>query len=219
MQKKQNGTGDAVMQCKQNLHDFEGHTLVLSGDAPLIQTETLMELYNMHITQNAQATILSAKIKEPHGYGRIIRKNGDFISIIEEKDANEMQKNIKEINGGIYIFNNKILFKNIDKIIATGSDNTARYFEYYFAKYPSVIRKSRTSVAVIHEGFSEGDIHKLAEDMFQYYGLGCRNVSKLFLPKGFNVPYLIDHLRAYEAKMDNVKYYNNLEYHKSINVI
>ncbi|MFT6746662.1 MAG: hypothetical protein ACJAZ2_001006 [Glaciecola sp.] len=109
--------------------------------------------------------------------------------------------------------------KNVDKIIATGSDNTARYFEYYFAKYPSVIRKSRTSLAVIHEGFSEADISKLAEDMFKYYGLGCRNVSKLFLPKGFDVPYLIDHLRSYESKMDNIKYYNNLEYHKSILLI
>jgi len=109
--------------------------------------------------------------------------------------------------------------KNIDKIIATGSDNTARYFEYYFAKYPSVIRKSRTSVAVIPEDISDKEIKELSKDMFQYYGLGCRNVSKLFLPKGFNVPHLIDHLRSYESKMDNVKYINNLEYHKSILLI
>lgn len=109
--------------------------------------------------------------------------------------------------------------KGIDKIIATGSDNTARYFQYYFAKYPSVIRKSRTSVAVVSEDISENEIKELAKDMFQYYGLGCRNVSKLFLPKGFNVPHLIDHLRSYESKMDNVKYINNLDYHKSILLI
>jgi len=109
--------------------------------------------------------------------------------------------------------------KGVDKIIATGTDNTARYFEYYFSKYPRVIRKSRTSVAVIPEGISKDEIKKLAKDMFQFYGLGCRNVSKLMLPKGFDVPYLIDHLRSYESKMDNVKYFNNLEYHKSILLI
>ena len=97
----------------------------------------------MHITQNAQATILSAKIKEPHGYGRIIRKNGDFISIIEEKDANEIQKNIKEINGGIYIFNNKILFKNIDKI-----NNTNKQSEYYLPDIMPIIMKNNDKVIV-----------------------------------------------------------------------
>lgn len=123
----------------------------------------------------------------------------------------------KSIGESYHIENEGI--KDIDKIIATGSDNTARYFEYYFAKYPSVIRKSRTSVAVVSEDISESEIKELAKDMFQYYGLGCRNVSKLFLPKGFSVPHLIDHLRSYESKMDNVKYINNLEYHKSILLI
>jgi hypothetical protein len=109
--------------------------------------------------------------------------------------------------------------KGIDKIIATGSDNTARYFEYYFAKYPRIIRKSRTSIAVVAENISEKDIKELAKDMFQYYGLGCRSVSKLFLPKGFKVPYLIDHLISFESNMDNGKYINNLDYHKSILLI
>ena len=113
----------------------------------------------------------------------------------------------------------KEALKGIDKIIATGSDNTARYFEYYFAQYPRIIRKSRTSLGVLPAAISETEIKMLAKDMFQYFGLGCRNVSKLFIPEGFDVPRLIDHLRTFDPHMDNVKYINNLEYHKSIMLI
>lgn len=109
--------------------------------------------------------------------------------------------------------------QSIEKVIATGSDNTARYFEYYFKKYPNIIRKSRTSLAIVHAEITPDEIRSLSKDLFYYYGLGCRNVSHLLLPEGFDVTTLIDVLREFNQEMDNVKYVNNLDYHKSVMLI
>ena len=76
---------------------------------------------------------------------------------------------------------------NVDAVIATGSNNSARYFEYYFGKYPNVIRKNRNAVAVLTGQESAEDLDSLGSDIFAYHGLGCRNVSKLYLPKGYNI--------------------------------
>lgn len=77
--------------------------------------------------------------------------------------------------------------KNFDAIIATGSDNTSKYFEYYFGKYPNIIRKNRNSVAVLTGKESEDELNALANDIMMYFGLGCRNVSKLYLPNGYDI--------------------------------
>ena len=143
LQKEQKGTAHAVMQCKEKLINFNGDTLILSGDVPLIKTKTLIDLYNAHINQNAQATILSAKIKNPHGYGRILREKKHFHSIIEEKDADSNQKNINEINAGIYIFNNQVLFENISKI-----NNQNKQSEYYLPDIMPIIMENHGKVFV-----------------------------------------------------------------------
>ena len=104
-------------------------------------------------------------------------------------------------------------------MIATGSNNSSRYFEYYFGKYPNIIRKSRASLAVLTGNESKLQIKGLAHDLFFYYGLGCRNVSKIFLPEGYNIPSLMDDLQEFRLLMENNKYINNLEYHKSILLI
>ena len=126
LQEEQKGTGHAVMQCAEKLQHKDCNTLILSGDVPLITEKTLMKLYETHINNNAVATILGAQVNNPYGYGRIIRRGNNIISIVEEKDADDKQKNINEINAGIYIFNNNILFKNIEKI-----DNKNNQSEYY----------------------------------------------------------------------------------------
>ena len=143
MQIEQKGTAHAVMQCKEKLVDFNGDTLILSGDVPLIKSQTLVDLYNVHIKHNAQATILSAKIKNPYGYGRIIRENNQFCSIVEENDATQNQKNINEINAGIYIFNNKVLFENINKI-----NNQNKQSEYYLPDIMPIIMENNGKVFV-----------------------------------------------------------------------
>ena len=137
LQQNQKGTGHAVMQCAEKLHDKDCDTLILSGDVPLITEKTLIRLYETHTNNNAVATILGAQVKNPYGYGRIVRKGNNITSIIEEKDANEKEKNINEINAGIYIFNNNILFKNIEKI-----DNKNNQSEYYLPDMIPILIKS-----------------------------------------------------------------------------
>jgi hypothetical protein len=103
-----------------------------------------------------------------------------------------------------------------DAFIATGSDNTARYFDYYFGKKPHIIRRNRTSVAVL-TGLETGEeLAKLGPDIFQYYGLGCRNVSKLFVPKDYSFVPLLDALQPFEGVLHHHKYNNNYDYNKSI---
>ena len=153
LQKKQYGTAHAVMQCDKNLNKFKGSTLILSGDVPLITSKTLQNLYEMHINKNAHATILSAEVLDPFGYGRIIRNNdNDFISIVEHKDANEAQKEIKEINGGIYIFDNQILFKNLNKI-----NNNNNQSEYYLPDILPILIEQNYNVH-IHKIDDENEI-------------------------------------------------------------
>lgn len=109
--------------------------------------------------------------------------------------------------------------KDIDAIIATGSDNSSRYFEYYFSKMPNVIRKNRTSVAIIKGDETEEELARLWSDIYLYFGMGCRNVSKLFIPEGYDLTRI---LRGWENKGDltqHHKYFNNYEYNKSIYLV
>ena len=103
-----------------------------------------------------------------------------------------------------------------DAFIATGSDNTARYFEFYFGKKPHLIRRNRTSVAVLTGQETRTELAQLGPDIFQYYGLGCRNVSKLFVPAGYDFVPLLDSLQTHEHVLHHHKYNNNYDYNKSI---
>lgn len=106
--------------------------------------------------------------------------------------------------------------KNFDAVIATGSDNSSRYFEYYFSKYPHVIRKNRTSCALLSGFESDQELYELGKDVFTYFGLGCRNVSKLFVPKEFDFSKLLKSWEPYENIMIHHKYHNNYDYQRSI---
>lgn len=106
--------------------------------------------------------------------------------------------------------------KNFDAVIATGSDNSARYFHYYFDKYPHIIRKNRTSCAILSGQESPGDLTLLGRDVFTYFGLGCRNVSKIFIPEDFDPVRLIKAWDIYVDILHHHKYHNNYDYQKSI---
>jgi len=108
------------------------------------------------------------------------------------------------------------MLKNKDAYIATGSDNSARYFEYYFGKYPNIIRKNRTSVGILDGSEKKEDFRKLAKDIFQYYGLGCRNISKIFVPNKALLISFLDSIQDFSEIADNHKYFHNYEYNKSI---
>jgi hypothetical protein len=103
-----------------------------------------------------------------------------------------------------------------DMVIATGSNNTARYFEHYFKNKPHIIRKSRNSVAVLTGNETTEELTALGEDIFQYYGLGCRSVSKIFVPKDYNFDNLFKALFKFSPIIEQVKYSNNYDYNKAV---
>jgi len=118
-------------------------------------------------------------------------------------------------------FESKIEFaeqqlKNFDAVIATGSNNTARYFEYYFRNKPHIIRKNRNGVAILTGTETEKDIQRLGEDIFRYFGLGCRNVSKIFIPENFDISRLFEGLKGFESYINHHKYANNYDYNKAV---
>ena len=117
-------------------------------------------------------------------------------------------------------FSEKIFFEerlnHVDAVIATGSDNTSRYFEYYFRNIPHIIRKNRTSCAVILGEESSEEFSTLGEDIFSYFGLGCRNVSKIYVPENFDFVPLLKSLESYQPIVNHHKYANNYDYQKSI---
>ncbi len=104
----------------------------------------------------------------------------------------------------------------IDAVIATGSDNTNRYFEYYFRKHPSILRKNRNSVAVLNGNETEEELRLLADDIFLYFGFGCRNVSKLYVPVGYDVRLLFPLFTKYSWLHQHTKYMNNYDYQRTI---
>lgn len=106
--------------------------------------------------------------------------------------------------------------ENFDAIIATGSNNTARYFEFYFKEKPSIIRKNRNSVAVLNGKETHADLVNLGEDIFRYFGLGCRNVSKLFVPKEYNFEDFFKAIYEYKDVIYYEKYSNNYDYNKAV---
>lgn len=106
--------------------------------------------------------------------------------------------------------------ENFDAVIATGSNNTARYFEYYFKDKPNIIRKNRNSVAVLNGKETKEDLINLGEDIFRYFGLGCRNVSKLFLPKDYDFKLFFEAMYEYGDIIHYEKYANNYDYNKAV---
>lgn len=106
--------------------------------------------------------------------------------------------------------------KNIDAIIATGSNNTSRYFEYYFSEIPHLFRKNRNSIAVLTGTENEYDFLLLGRDIFTYYGLGCRNVSKLLVPENYRFDDFFANLVSYATILDHTRYMNNFDYHQAL---
>ena len=125
-----------------------------------------------------------------------------------------LEKQCPETKGQIIFLNKKM--NNIDAVIATGSDNTARYFDYYFRRVPKIIRKNKTGVAVIKGDETKKQIELLAYDIIAHYGLGCRNVSKLFIPKNYDLNLIFGGLYKYSNVIESVKYTNNYDYNKAV---
>jgi hypothetical protein len=111
------------------------------------------------------------------------------------------------------------MLKGCDAYIATGSNNSARYFDYYFGKYPHIIRHNRTSIAVLNGNESGSDLDLLADDVYQYFGLGCRNVTKIFVPAGYDFIGLLGAFKKYDWMAAHHKYKNNYDYQLAILIL
>lgn len=152
IQEKQLGTAHAVMQARELLDGKEGTTLVICGDTPLISTDTLEALFEAHKQQQAKATVLTAYTEEPTGYGRVIRNQaGQVEKIVEHKDANEEEKNVKEINTGMYCFDNLALFQALAEV---SNDNSQG--EYYLTDVIEILKAKNEIVSAFQTNdFSE----------------------------------------------------------------
>ncbi|PEG80469.1 MULTISPECIES: bifunctional UDP-N-acetylglucosamine diphosphorylase/glucosamine-1-phosphate N-acetyltransferase GlmU [unclassified Lactobacillus] len=137
-QEKQLGTGDAVMTAKEALGDKEGATLVVTGDTPLFTTDTFNELFKYHAEKGNAATVLTAEAPNPFGYGRIIRDNqGNVLRIVEQKDGNPEELKVKEINTGVFCFDNQKLFEALKHV-----DNDNAQGEYYLTDVLEILRNN-----------------------------------------------------------------------------
>ncbi len=127
VQKQQLGTGDAAKSAESELKNYKGNVLILSGDVPLLQSNTLQDFISSHLKDSADVSVLSSFTQAPTGYGRIVRDaSKQFLSIIEEKDADEETKKITEVNSGIYFLNSNLLFELLGSVSNSNNQN-----EYY----------------------------------------------------------------------------------------
>ncbi len=148
IQEKQLGTGDAVNAARSFLADKDSTVLVLSGDVPLIQRETLTGLIENTRNGNAACSVLTVELENPFGYGRVLRRDGSaFERIVEQKDASDDEKKIAEINSGIYCFDGRKLFAALAKV-----QNNNAQGEYYLTDVPGILRESGETVSIfLHE--------------------------------------------------------------------
>lgn len=174
--------------------------LIMAGNIPLVGFHDFLSVlvsgHKVLVKQSSNDKLLLPVIAE-------------YLSSIapEWKDAIEFLPNTSE---------GASKMTNYDAIIATGSNNTSRYFEYYFAKKPSIIRKNRNSVAVLTGEETNEELAALGEDIFRYYGLGCRNVSKIYVPEGYNFDKFFEAIYDWNPIINQSKYANNYDYNKAV---
>lgn len=159
-----------------------------------------------------------------HDFISVLISGNDIIARTSSKDSDSIQL-IRDILYSIDpYFRKRILITEgsmagFDVVIATGSNNSSRYFEYYFGKYPHIIRRNRNSIAIIEGDEADDELRLLGNDIFMYFGLGCRNVSKIYLPYGYEPSSLISFWEHYSSLMQHNKYINNYDFHKALYLV
>jgi bifunctional UDP-N-acetylglucosamine pyrophosphorylase/glucosamine-1-phosphate N-acetyltransferase len=143
-QSEQRGTGDAVAAARSALAGAKSTVLILSGDVPLVRAETLRALIDKHQADNASCTILTVRLDNPAGYGRIVRaEDGSFLKIVEQRDATVEERQLREINAGIYCFDGEKLFSALERVRPTNSQG-----EYYLTDVPGILRDNQEQISI-----------------------------------------------------------------------
>lgn len=168
--------------------------LVMAGNIPLVGFHDFLCVL---ITGNKALVKLSDSDKV------LLPLLSDFLIAVQPS----LKEDIEFVDGKL---------EGFDAVIATGSNNTARYFEYYFGNKPNIIRKNRNSVAVLAGNESKTQLEALGNDIFRYYGLGCRSVSKIFVPENYEFDVFFESIFAYKEIVDQNRYANNYDYNKAV---
>ena len=181
---------------KTNPPDPKRVGLIMAGNIPLVGFHDLF-----CVLCSGHKAVIKLSDKDPYllpfileEWSKLLPEISDSVRIVEKLDG-------------------------IDAVIATGSNNSARYFEYYFKKYPHVFRRNRNGVAILDGNETKQDLQKLGNDIFMYFGLGCRNVSKIFVPGGYSFENWPESLKSFEDLGHHNKYRNNLDYNYTIYLI
>jgi hypothetical protein len=170
--------------------------IVMAGNIPLVGFHDLLSVF---ITGH------KAVIK-PSSKDEVLIKHLVDVLIVSEPEISELIRFSE-------------MLKNCDVYIATGSNNSSRYFEYYFGRYPHLIRRNKTSVAILNGNETRNELEQLADDVHQFFGLGCRNVTKLYTPPGYDFVPLLTAFKKYNYLADHHKYKNNYDYNLAIHIL
>ena len=168
--------------------------LVLAGNIPLVGLHDILSVWFL-----GHKALVKLSKKDMHLLPFVV----DFL-----------EKECTETKGQIVFSDNK--FEKYDAVIATGSNNSSRYFDYYFRNIPNIIRKNRNGIAVLNGKETKKQIEKLGFDILAHYGLGCRNISKLYIPKNYDLNIIFGGLYKYSNVMESAKYANNYDYNKAV---
>jgi bifunctional UDP-N-acetylglucosamine pyrophosphorylase/glucosamine-1-phosphate N-acetyltransferase len=198
-QKQQRGTGDAVMSAKEKFGNSDSLVVILSGDVPLLKPETLMAFIDSHRERRATCSILSVRLENPTGYGRIVRDSHDrFVRIVEQKDATPEERQLKEINSGIYCFDARKLFEALGKVKPTNEQG-----EYYLTDVPQILLSDgeKVNVYVHHDAREVSGVNTRAE-LAEFENLLRRNgIRKLMIEGGVT---FIDPSHAYVSPQTEI---------------
>ena len=179
--------------------------IVMAGNIPLVGFHDFLSVFI-----SGHKSIIKASSKDEVLIKHLVEK-------LTEWSANRrVPSENKELNE-LAVFQE--MLKGCDAYIATGSNNSARYFEYYFKKYPHIIRRNRTSVGVLDGNETTDELEKLADDVHLYFGMGCRNVTKIFVPKGYDFIPMLSAFKKYDHFKDHNKYKNNYDYNLALHIL
>jgi hypothetical protein len=177
--------------------------IVMAGNIPLVGFHDLLSVFI-----SGHRSIIKTSSKDEVLIKHLVQKltEWEVRTPLENKELTEL-----------IVFQE--MLKGCDAYIATGSNNSARYFEYYFKKYPHIIRRNRTSVAVLDGNETITELEKLADDVHLYFGMGCRNVTKIFVPKEYDFIPMLSAFKKYDYFKDHNKYKNNYDYYLALHIL